>query len=318
MREMPYPVLCPLDLLNCFLQSIDLKINAAQASEFTCPWELPISDHLACFYIVVGGGCSLRLDGEENVFTLNSGDIAVLLHNKAHTLSGVKSGSGDLACGGAPADFAMQPDLTRSTLIRGIFSCDANEIVALLPEMPPVILANGEGKEMVPWIVGTTQIIASELALAQPGAQAIINDLVHLIFVQGIRNHTVSEFLDQDRMPALFHHPQIGLALYQMQARLEEPWVVSSLARMCGMSRSAFAYEFKNVVGMPPMAYLFEIRMRMAVKLLKNPEIKIKEVCARIGFKSQPTFTHAFSARTGLSPGAYRKLNAGGAHINAA
>jgi AraC-like DNA-binding protein len=37
-----------------------------------------------------------------------------------------------------------------------------------------------------------------------------------------------------------------------MHEKVERPWTVESLAAACGMSRSAFAVRFKNLVGLRP------------------------------------------------------------------
>jgi|WetSurMetagenome_2_1015567.scaffolds.fasta_scaffold58757_2 AraC-like DNA-binding protein len=300
-----------LDLLNCFIKSIDLKINTAQASEFTHPWDLCISDQMACFYVIVNGSCNLRIDGAENTFRLNRGDMAVLLHNREHCLSSMRTNDSTFPPAKSYTGIYHNTGSAQGTLIRGTFNCDANEIVSLLPEVPPVILANGSDDGMAPWIAGTAKMIAEEFALGQPGAQAIINDLVHLIFEQSIHSHMTPVIPEQRRIRGFLHHPQIGLALYQLQARLNEPWTVMSLARACGMSRSAFAYEFKHEVGMSPMAYLLELRLRRACRLLHDRDMRVRDVCAQIGYRSQPSFTHAFVGRTGLTPGAYRKACAG-------
>jgi len=293
-------------LLNCFMKSMDLKISTAQASEFTHPWDLHICDQLACFYVMVSGSCTLRLDGDAHAFRLNSGDMAVLLHNKGHCLSSAQETRNVLSFSRTHTEFAHCDKISASTLIRGTFGCNANEIVSLLPEVPPVILATDNSNEMLPWITGTAKMIANESVSGQPGAQAVINDLVNLIFSQGMRTHMAGS-PEQERIIEYFRHPQIGLALYQMQTQFEKPWTLASLARVCGMSRSAFAYEFKNEVGIPPMAYLLDLRLRMACRLLRNPGMKVRDICVRVGYRSQPSFTHAFVNKTGMTPGAYRK-----------
>ncbi len=310
MRAMFCAEMDPRGLLNCLLQSIDLKIHTVQATSFPDPWDAHISDQQACFYVVVNGCCSLQLEGIENPFVLNRGDMAVLLHHRAHSLASVGSGNSGISFVTTRPGSSPRTNPSKDTLIRGVFHCGDNDVVALLQDMPPVILANSGNEDLIPWILGTARMIVHESCSGRPGAQAVVNDLVHLMFAQRIRTPADLESSDQPGMQEFFRHPQIGLALYQMQMRLQEHWSVTKLARACGMSRSAFAYEFKNVVDISPMAYLFELRMRMACRLLQDPDIKIREVCEKVGYKSQPSFAQAFIGRTGIPPGAYRKAHA--------
>ena len=41
-------------------------------------------------------------------------------------------------------------------------------------------------------------------------------------------------------------------------------WTISKLAEVAGMSRSSFTERFKQVVGVPPLTYLIDYRLRLA------------------------------------------------------
>jgi len=55
-----------------------------------------------------------------------------------------------------------------------------------------------------------------------------------------------------------------------MHEKVEHRWTVESLAAACGMSRSAFAARFKDLVGETPLEYLTSWRMQKASTLLKK------------------------------------------------
>jgi transcriptional regulator GlxA family with amidase domain len=79
------------------------------------------------------------------------------------------------------------------------------------------------------------------------------------------------------------------------------------VARECGVSRSHFARAFAISVGRPPHQWLLEQRVELARQLLGDTELSIGDVAARCGFADQSHFTRVFSARTGLSPGRWRR-----------
>jgi AraC-like DNA-binding protein len=47
--------------------------------------------------------------------------------------------------------------------------------------------------------------------------------------------------------------PQIGVALKSMHEKVDALWTVETLDVACGMSRSAFALRFKELVGETPL-----------------------------------------------------------------
>jgi len=69
---------------------------------------------------------------------------------------------------------------------------------------------------------------------------------------------------------------------------------LESMARTAHLSTSRFRHKFKSEVGATPISYLQAARMRMAAELLKDEEVSIKEVRARIGLNSDSYFTHLF------------------------
>jgi AraC-like DNA-binding protein len=82
---------------------------------------------------------------------------------------------------------------------------------------------------------------------------------------------------------------------------------VAGLAREVAMSRSRFAERFTRLVGRPPLDYLADWRMQRARALLRGGARSVGEVAARLGYRSEAAFSHAFRRRLGVAPGAYRR-----------
>lgn len=64
---------------------------------------------------------------------------------------------------------------------------------------------------------------------------------------------------------------------------------------------------FKEKTGESFNYFLIKIRMQKAKELLKNPQYKIYEISAAVGYKSAKYFNKVFSAYYGISPTEYRK-----------
>ena len=68
-----------------------------------------------------------------------------------------------------------------------------------------------------------------------------------------------------------------------------------------------FLRLFKQSVGTTPHAYLTEIRLRNAKKLLETTSLSIAEIAERSGFESVSHFQVLFKKKTGMGAAKYRK-----------
>jgi AraC-like DNA-binding protein len=80
---------------------------------------------------------------------------------------------------------------------------------------------------------------------------------------------------------------------------------VADLALAAGMSRSAFAARFAEIVGLPPIDYLSSWRMTLAKQALETGGRPMADIAELAGYQSVSVFSTAFRRLTGLSPTAY-------------
>lgn len=88
---------------------------------------------------------------------------------------------------------------------------------------------------------------------------------------------------------------------------VDRSWTVESLAETAGMSRSAFALRFKSLLGQGPVEYVTEWRMQKALRLLREPDIKLFEIAKSVGYESDAAFSKAFKRVLGVTPGEHRR-----------
>lgn len=100
---------------------------------------------------------------------------------------------------------------------------------------------------------------------------------------------------------------RVARALQLMQAQPAERWTVEALAKAAGLSRAAFARRFLAELGVPPLRYLAELRMRRAAELLAEGDGSLAAIAAEIGYDSEFAFSRAFKRHTGEAPGAFRR-----------
>lgn len=83
-------------------------------------------------------------------------------------------------------------------------------------------------------------------------------------------------------------------------------WHLEELAHAVSMSRTSFAVRFKQVVGVAPLAYLGQWRMRLAERALRSSSISVAALADSLGYASESAFSNAFKRSTGASPRHYR------------
>jgi len=79
---------------------------------------------------------------------------------------------------------------------------------------------------------------------------------------------------------------------------------VDDLTEIAQLSRFHLMRTFRRDIGLSPYAYLTQIRVEAAKKLLRKG-ISIVDVASEIGFTDQSHFTRQFKRITGVTPGQY-------------
>lgn len=87
-----------------------------------------------------------------------------------------------------------------------------------------------------------------------------------------------------------------------------ESLTVADIKRSCSIANNAVALVFHRRLGKPPKAYIQEMRLSVAAKILiEYPQIKVWQVAELVGFSSVGVFSKAFERWSHMRPNAYRK-----------
>lgn len=78
-------------------------------------------------------------------------------------------------------------------------------------------------------------------------------------------------------------------------------------ARAVNYSETYFSKMFKQQFGLNFTAYLTEYRMEEAKKLLKQPNVSVKEIGTRVGYADSNYFARVFKRMYGISPSEFRR-----------
>jgi len=257
------------------------------------------------FCVVLEGRCRLAVDGQRSI-TLEAGDFVLLPATPAFTLSGfeaVRPERIDPKVTPAPTGEVRhgtrggRPDVR---LLGGYFvfdSPDASLLVSLLPAMVHV-----RGVERLSVLV---RLVGDESKEQRAGRDLVLTRFVEVLLIEALRLTS-----GDDAPPGLLRglaDAQLAPAIRQMHGQLARSWTMAQLAKIAGLSRSAFFERFTRTVGLPPMEYLIAWRMAVARDLLRRHDFGIAEVAERVGYGSASTFSTAFCRHVGQPPSRYAR-----------
>ncbi len=102
------------------------------------------------------------------------------------------------------------------------------------------------------------------------------------------------------------HGKAIDAAVRYMQQRLYTHSSIQDIAAFTGLEPHYFSSLFKSEMGMSPLNYYMEMKMKEARRLLRLPGYTVTRVAAALGFADGSHFSRRFKQYTGISPREYQ------------
>jgi AraC-like DNA-binding protein len=269
------------------------------------------STDLSHFAMLSRGNCWLSVEGIAEPIPLTGGDCFLLAKGTSIVLrdslrTRPKRSFREVAArdnsnvahyggGGAP-----------TTIVCGSLSFHRASLKPITQLLPSFILIKADQAHSLA-VHNTMQALASEMAEQAPGSEVVATRLAEVLFIQALRAHIASgPERNKGWLRAIFD-PQVGTALSAIHDSVKTPWTVESLAEAAGMSRSAFAARFKELLGQTPLQYVTEWRMQKAMQSLEQRDMKLIDVARSVGYETDAAFSKAFKRVVGANPGEYFK-----------
>jgi AraC-like DNA-binding protein len=316
-----------MDTLSEILGGLRLTSGFFLEAEFTAPWcidsapdsepvrkILPKAQHIAFYHLLIEGCCRARLKDDSAVLDLTSGDLLMLPQSDRHLMGS------DLQVKAVLSDTLVQParrgdlfrirhggDGARTRFVCGYLACDPRLCQPLLSAMPRMLrMPVGEGAAGE-WLIETLRHGAAETRAGRPGAQAVLAKLSELVMVEAIRAYIERLPENEKGWCAAVRDSFVSRALALMHARPAQPWTVDKLGREVGLSRSALADRFTELLNVPPMQYLTRTRMALAARDLRESGDAVAHIAERVGYDSEAAFNRAFKKAFGVPPASWRR-----------
>ena len=102
--------------------------------------------------------------------------------------------------------------------------------------------------------------------------------------------------------------------LRQVKDRIDrdyaQPLDVEALAHGVHLSAGHLSREFKKAYGESPYSYLMTRRIERAMRLLRQGDLSVTDVCFAVGCQSLGTFSTRFTELVGVPPSVYKQESA--------
>ena len=264
-----------LDRLSALLEGLSpqirIRTGALQASEAA----LAVPDCLELHLLLDGGWQFLRADGAEE--HLIAPGLMVWRGAQAH----------------APRLFPALGE-SRALCVEAVFAGPAASLLLDAFTQPLFIALDAHCAEL-DLIV---RLIASEMAAPRCGQPALLERAGEIMFI-GLLRHLIAH----PRMPSGMLNgladPRIARVLVALHERPQVSWTLEKLAAVAGMSRTAFASCFRELMNVTPGAYLARFRLGIARREIARGN-GLKRAARESGYASSTALSRALSRQAAV------------------
>ena len=306
------------DALSNLLHDVRPRGALFDQSYLRSPWSLRFEERAPLTVAtVLHGEAWITADGDMPV-ALEPGAVVIVVGAEPYTISdtpdtpaqfvvddgGRCTGPDGTVTGAASTVCSHEVEAdTSAALLRGTYQVQGSVCDRVLRGLPRVLVVPASA---VPHNLVDT--IVAELARPRAGQQAVLDRLLDLLLVSGLR-----EWLDRpDSGAPPWYRAQddvvVGTALRLMHDDPSHPWTVAALAERTAVSRATFARRFTDLVGEPPMSYLGCWRLCLAADLLRETDATTDAIARQVGYADADALAVAFKRTYGQRPALYRRL----------
>ena len=189
----------------------------------------------------------------------------------------------------------------KTILLCGVVKVSHPSGVMLLSEMPELVHIKREEHLFNSLVEGIVEVVFQEASGNLLGGESVITRLADILLIQSIRYWVATADEHDSQWLNALKDPQIGNALSSIHKSPHEQWTIDRLGKTIGMSRTAFAVKFNELVGDSPMHYLTTWRMNLAELRIKNGEKVSLDMIESLGYQSESSFRRAFKKNKGYT-----------------
>jgi len=313
----------PIEPLNEALERVRLEGAIYLRAEYRERWALgdqggpmfaammhPGAERLILFHVVASGRCFVSCaDGER--YWASGGEVIVLPYGDAFLMGGIEPVEPTSILSVVPP-----PPWTEMPVVRHGEGGDRTDIVCgflysedplfdpALKAFPPAFVVRPPPGPARNWFDASVAYALEESSDRSPGIRS--TKLPEMLLVEVLRLHLANAPASERGWLAALRDPLLAPAMKAIHTAPERKWTVDDLAKEAAVSRSSLDDRFRTVLGLSPIRYVNEWRMRVAQDLLATTEVTVAAIARRVGYDSEEAFSRAFKRAHRQSPSLWR------------
>lgn len=190
------------------------------------------------------------------------------------------------------------PDIDGLTLIR--------ECAQINPEIRFIVLSGYDDYDYVreAFKYGIVDYLLKPVKLSELETQ--LNNAIKLCnHSKPQENKDITELKQTDNTQQ--EQTLISIVKQYIESRPNCNATLTEVSNLVSMNYTYFSTWFKDETGQTFSAYIMKHRMEKAIRLLKDPTLRINEIAAQVGYDNMYHFSRAFKNYCGQSPTELRK-----------
>ncbi len=301
------------DALTDILRSVRMEGSVFSRASLSAPFGVESGDmSRGVFHAVVQGSPWAQLAEGGDPIELGPGDVIVFPFGDNHLITHAPGSDhrpiGELTSidSSGMGRLVVEGGGSLTSLICGHISFDSGEAHPVFSMLPPMIHVRDREARIVSVVENIVGLIADEVDHPVPGSETVVARLTDVLIVLLLRAYIRGLEPGDGGWLGALRDPGIREAIGQIHRRPEHPWTAAELARVAGLSRSAFFARFRETVGETPADYLTRWRIHLSARQLREEDISVAAAGRRVGYRTEAAFSNAFLRVMGVRPGAYR------------
>ena len=268
-------------MMESDIKSLSFQLESITKSKYDSDWHSTLHTHpfTELFYVVDGKG-EFNIQGQR--FPVKANDFVIINPQVEHT---------ELS----------SPDEPLEYIVLGINGLSFSNLTPVSEGGHPFSFFNlrDEQKDILRYLNAMVQEATSQ----QMSYELMCHNLLEILLIKILRHqHFDLEVGKQSKATK-----DISFIKHYLETYYHESIQLEDLASMTHLSRFYISHSFKKEIGMSPMEYLIDIRIKESKILLRTTNYSISQVADIVGFTTPTYFSKQFRKSTGISPTDYRE-----------
>ena len=268
-------------MMESDIKNLSFQLESITKSKYDSDWHSTLHTHpfTELFYVVDGKG-EFNIQGQR--FPVKANDFVIINPQVEHT---------ELS----------SPDEPLEYIVLGIRGLSFSNLTPVSEGGHPFSFFNlrDEQKDILRYLNAMVQEATSQ----QMSYELVCHNLLEILLIKILRHqHFDLEVGKQSKATK-----DISFIKHYLETYYHESIQLEDLASMTHLSRFYISHSFKKEIGMSPMEYLIDIRIKESKILLRTTNYSISQVSDIVGFTTPTYFSKQFRKSTGISPTDYRE-----------